>query len=365
MEHTGNTSAKDLTIYQDQENKELARVMVEVGRELDEMARALGSIESWDDFEAVVLRDQGLAGSTYRSYMYGARRFYEFMAGLKLKKLNLLQVTAGHLEKYYDLAVKRSGIDAARWDMFALKKLFLGLEKKYPIYAVKFGTPFKKMSKETKKKILRSTAGNRTKEAIHRWEIKPVLEYLAEKKTPEGRRDYALVLMLVSSGLRSAELLQLRWKDIVRRPAKDGEFKYYALFIGKGGHTDEQELQDPAVTACREYFKAAIGRDPQAEDVLFHAEPFRKNRPLAYNTLLYRTQVIGEELKAAGLIRPEVVVSPHLFRRSAVTILYEGGMRIKAIQKFSRHRSVETLMRHYVNDTEMADGYLKDVIPAV
>lgn len=54
--------------------------------------------------------------------------------------------------------------------------------------------------------------------------------------------------------------------------------------------------------------------------------------------------------------------SPHLFRRSYATLLYKSGMKLKAIQNLTRHANIETLCKHYVDDSELATPYLAQAL---
>ena len=59
-----------------------------------------------------------------------------------------------------------------------------------------------------------------------------------------------------------------RWKDLELL-----EGTWTARFVGKGSKDAEQELFTPAVEACRAYFRARFGRDPQPADALFWTQP--------------------------------------------------------------------------------------------
>ncbi len=83
-----------------------------------------------------------------------------------------------------------------------------------------------------------------------------------------GRADYAIVYMLVTSGLRGSELCQLRLRDVERF-----EGHWSARFIEKGGSEAEQELYGLAVEACLGYFKSHFQREPRSEDALFWTFP--------------------------------------------------------------------------------------------
>jgi integrase len=183
--------------------------------------------------------------------------------------------------------------------------------------------------------------------------VKRLLAWLEKDSSAKGQRDYAVVYTLVTSGLRSAELVQLRWKDL-----ELFEGTWTARFIGMGNREAEQELYTQAVEACRRYFKSQFKREPVPEDALFWTFPtYRgdKTRPLAYQTLWRRIKEIGKAARELGW-------SPHLFRRFYATALYKSGMGIKAIQEKTRHTNIDILVRHYIHDEEPASPYFEKML---
>ena len=139
-------------------------------------------------------------------------------------------------------------------------------------------------------------------------------------------------------------------------------------FIGKGSKEAEQELYAPAVEACKAYFKKHFRRDPGPEDYLFYTIPVfadDESRPMPYHVLWYRIHKVGEKARAEGIIKRELQISSHLFRRTYATLLYREGMKIRAIQEKTRHSNVETLMKHYVHDDDQASPYLVKILGQV
>lgn len=131
--------------------------------------------------------------------------------------------------------------------------------------------------------------------------------------------------------------------------------------IGKGSKPFRQEVVDPeAVKAAERYFKKAFKRKPKTDDFVFWTVPAFNGdirRPLPYHTLYRRIVGIGEITRKAGIITRELEFTPHLLRRSIITQLSKASMRAKALHKFSRHSSVSTLMKHYIDDEEPARKY--------
>lgn len=223
-----------------------------------------------------------------------------------------------------------------------------------------YTSPFEIMSETLARKLNRTRKGNRTKKALNKTELRDLLAWLSEDRTVQGLENYAIVFMLVTSGLRASELCQLRWKDLELH-----EGKWTASFIGKGEKTAEQELYGPAVEAVRAYFRKAFNRVPMGEDPLFWTVPAfngDRERPLYYTTLWHRIHNIGEAARTQGIIKRDIVFSPHLFRRTYATGLYRSGMKIKAIQNKTRHSNVEVLIKHYIHDEEPAAAYLEKLL---
>ncbi len=308
------------------------------------------SIQSFEDVERVFLLGQGLSPNTYRSYLQAVKQFYEFSGGL-----NPLQITPGWIEKWYDHIIQRVDRNTAYLRIRGLKKFLGGIRQVIPIYT----SPFEIMGEKLHKKLNKTKKGNRTKKALSKGEINGLLAWLQKDKSVKGLENYALTYMLVTSGLRAAELIQLHWKDL-----EHFESTWTARFVGKGEKEAEQELYEPAVDACREYFIKQHSRDPRPEDALFWTYPEgpRKSNPMPYHSLWNRITDIGKAAREADIIKRDIQFSPHLFRRSYATLLYKSGMKIKAIQEKTRHASIEVLVKHYIHDNEAASPYFAAVL---
>jgi len=217
------------------------------------------------------------------------------------------------------------------------------------------------MGENLNRKLSRPKRGTRTKKTLTPSEVKKLLSWLAQDTSEYGLGNYAIVFMLVTSGLRAEELLQLEWKNI-----EFIEGRWIAYFIGKGGREAEQELYASAVEACRKYLHRVFNRAPNPEDHLFWTVPRYKGdmrRPLtSHQTLWARTKKIGEVVRKEGIIKRDVIFSPHLFRRTYATCLYRAGMGIKAIQAKTRHANIGTLVKHYIYEVEDASPYVNKFI---
>lgn len=209
---------------------------------------------------------------------------------------------------------------------------------------------------------LNRTRKGKTKKALSVEEVNHLLGYLRDKagESVIDTENYAMVFMLVTSGLRASELCSLRWKDI-----DYFEGKWSASFIGKGDKEAEQELYSPAVKACREYFRKHFGRNPKPEDHLFWTVPVLKDErpaPMNPHALWYRIKRIGMAVKTNGCVKRDINFSPNLFRRTYATALYKSGMKLKAIMEKTRHSNIDVLAKHYISDEEPASPYFERML---
>lgn len=329
----------------------LAQALPSLVQGLRKAQSILDSIQSFEDIERVFLKGAGLSPNTYRSYLAAVKDFYRFTEGK-----HPLQVTPGDIEDWYDQLAKRVDRSTAALRVMGLKRFFAGIRNVLPIYT----SPFEIMCSSLHAKLHRTKKGNRTKKALSVAELRALLTWFEEDRTPRGLEDHAIVYMLATSGLRASELCQLHWQDLDQ---VDGTWT--ARFTGKGGLSAEQELYAPAVEACREYFRAAMRRDPRPEDALFWTSPAIPGAqavPVRYHVLWDRVRKIGARARAAGILKRELQFSPHLFRRSYATALYKSGMGLKAIQEKTRHANIEVLTRHYISDEEPASGYFDKIL---
>jgi integrase/recombinase XerD len=147
-------------------------------------------------------------------------------------------------------------------------------------------------------------------------------------ETPLGWRDRAILEVLYASGLRAAEIAQLRLEYFLR------EEKLLRV-IGKGNRERVVPIGDKAVTAVERWL--ASGRPllvkPKTGGELFLGE---HGRGL---TTARIWQIVRETARLAGL---EKKIWPHLLRHSFATHLLNHGADLRAIQEMLGHASLAT-----------------------
>lgn len=147
--------------------------------------------------------------------------------------------------------------------------------------------------------------------------------------TPVGLRDRAIVLTLVLTGRRRAEVLNMKAGNL----AVDGDRTYYT-YRGKGGKSGRRELPQPAAEAIRRAL-AAFGLDLAAiapESSLWPSKA-GDGKGITSGTFYGNLQVY---LRKAG-ISPAGV---HIFRHTAAKLRRDAGETIEDVSRFLDHSSL-------------------------
>lgn len=137
---------------------------------------------------------------------------------------------------------------------------------------------------------------------------------------PHGLRDYVVVALLWSTGLRSRELVALTWRDV--------DLDHGALVVrdGKGGKQRQIFLNDHILADLRAYRKR-LGEDD-------HQPVFRTSTagaPLSSQRLV---EVVAAAARRAGIAKP---VSPRTLRHTFATHLFEAGAALEDIKELMGH----------------------------
>lgn len=150
---------------------------------------------------------------------------------------------------------------------------------------------------------------------------------------PIHLRNHALVWLLLSTGLRRAELVALQWQDI------DLERGILTVRSGKGKKRREVAIvYDQAIKALVLWFAVNPGR--------YIFRPMNNTGGLLTDEAisadnLYRIIKVTE--KQTG-----IKLSPHTLRRTLATDLIAGGASVSDVQDQLGHVSSHTLFDHYV-----------------
>lgn len=140
-----------------------------------------------------------------------------------------------------------------------------------------------------------------------------------------GHRDRAIVLVMVFTGLRRAEVMSFTAGSLL-----DGG-RLFRVRV-KGGAERKRELPTPALAAIRQWLEAG-GHE------LEQLPPGRRLFPITTQAFYRNLERYG---KAAGLGH----VTPHTLRHSAAKLRRDAGATIEDVQALLGHRSIATTARY-------------------
>ena len=171
-----------------------------------------------------------------------------------------------------------------------------------------------------------------------------------DRRTVQGRRDYAVLLFLYNSGARASEAASLHVQDIDLHARS-------VTILGKGGRRRICPLWAATLTTLHPFID---GRD-QAEKLFLN----RCGQPLTrfgIHTLVERTT------EKACVTEPSLRkkrVSPHLIRHSTATHLLRAGVDINTIRGWLGHASLSTTNVYAEIDLETKKRALAACEPAL
>jgi integrase/recombinase XerD len=156
-----------------------------------------------------------------------------------------------------------------------------------------------------------------------------------DRSTLKGLRDYAILALMVTSGLRDIEVSRANIEDM--RTVAD----FTALYIQGKGHeekTDYVKLAEPVEEAVRDYLKARGEKD--AKEPLFGSIANRNSGGRMTTRSISR--IAKEHLIAAGLESDRLTA--HSLRHTTATLNLLNGGTVEETQQLLRHTNINTTL---------------------
>ncbi len=166
-----------------------------------------------------------------------------------------------------------------------------------------------------------------------------------------GRRDHALILLAVQTGLRLSELISLRRDDVQLDTGS------HVRVIGKG----RKERCTPLSKATRAVLAAWLREPTRAlNQPVF---PNARGGPLSAHGVHY---LLAKHVAIAGkhctsLTRKRV--SPHVLRHTTAMDLLQGGVEQSVIALWLGHESIETTQIYLDANLELKEKMLEKITP--
>jgi integrase/recombinase XerD len=256
--------------------------------------------------------ERGLRATTMTLYLHSLRRLARYLTRIGLHELRALSPAV------LSAFVTESGRELGKTSMLVLcshLRLFVG-------YLHREGLVTRDLRAAVEApRTYRLAALPR---ALSWDEVRRLLE-VVDRRTPLGKRDYAILLLLVTYGLRAREVAALTLDDL--------DWKHERLRVPerKAGHSTAYPLSPLVGEALVEYLRQ--GRPETSERTLF----FQAHAPYAPITWVAISQRSARYLCQAGIAVPRA--GSHTLRHTCVQRLVDTGFDLKTIGDYVGHGS--------------------------
>jgi len=290
----------------------LLKYLREVGAAPPEPVIALNPTEAMlVRFAAYLASERGLARSTVNEYVYMVRPFLRTRADHQ-GALNLEDLAAADVTAFVVTNAPGRSIGSAKLMVTALRSLldFLHVQG---LLANSFAS------------VVPTVAGSRLAGLPKGLAVGQVQQLLTscDRRTAVGRRDFAVLTLLVRLGLRAGEVVALELGDLDWRA---GEI----VVRGKGDRQERLPLPVDVGTALVDYLQAGRPRSDYRQVFLRMRAPHRALSPSGL------CQIVLWAAHKAGL----PPVGAHRLRHTAATQMLRSGASLTEIGQVLRHRSL-------------------------
>lgn len=173
-----------------------------------------------------------------------------------------------------------------------------------------------------------------------------------DQQTWIGRRDHALLLVAVQTGLRVSELIAVRHQDVVLGSGA------HVRCIGKGRKERCTPLTRQTVTVLRRWIKQQRATDPT--EVLF---PSTRGRMLSRDAVEYLlAKHVATARKTCSSLATKQV-SAHVLRHTTAMELLRAGVDRSVIALWLGHESMETTQIYLDADLSLKEQTLTKTAP--
>ena len=163
-----------------------------------------------------------------------------------------------------------------------------------------------------------------------------------DRRTLQGKRDYAIILTLLTTGLRKAELCNLKVGDL-----KTYRNQAVIDVIGKGNKFRRIPLKTETLLAIKHYLKSTENGTELAHPLF---QTLGKHGPYRERGLTHKAvDCLIKSVVKKALIQKSV--HPHVMRHTFATTLLDNGNDLRTVQALMGHSHIRTTER-YLHSTD-------------
>ena len=182
-------------------------------------------------------------------------------------------------------------------------------------------------------------------------QIKDILANI-DTSTAKGKRDYSIIALMVTGGLRDIEITRANIEDLAQ---KGGCTVLYLQGKGREERTEYIKVVPTVEMHLREYLrtrKEAKGKQPLFTSLSNN----NKGERLTPKSI---SSIVKQRFIAAGYNSDRLTA--HSLRHTAVTLSLIGGIPLEEVQQFARHKSITTT-QIYAHNLERSKNRSEDTI---
>ncbi len=191
---------------------------------------------------------------------------------------------------------------------------------------------------------------------------------MPDRRSQMAKRDYVILRLMLTYGLRAGEVCRLRFQDIEGERVK-GQQKIWIRDrkgrIGRRTDTDiilngkVLEAFDDWMNTCGIRYEAdtpvfpGFIWDTHAGGLIINHNRLKAGKPLSVKTI---ENIVMKYIDAAGITRGDQVISPHALRHTALTMLAKAGVELIDLKYLAGHQNVNTTMI-YLHSVQSYDDH--------
>ena len=186
-------------------------------------------------------------------------------------------------------------------------------------------------------------------------QVKEVLEGV-ERDSLKGLRDYAILTLMVTGGLRDIEVSRADIGDL--RTAGESTV-LYIQGKGRDEKTDYIKISPQVERAIRAYLTAR-GTVGDTEPLFTSTSNNNSGQRMTTRSI---SGIVKERLKKAGYDSPRLTA--HSLRHTAVTLSLLAGKDLAEVQQFARHANIATTMIYNHSIEQAKNGCSEAIAQAI
>ena len=288
-----------------------------------------------DEYEGWLLDERGLARPSIDALLWEARHFLAWQLE-RCGAEGLMDLSVDDTDRYMDLRALKLTRSSLKSVAERLRSLLRHLYRAGHIAT--------DLSPHIIAPLLYAYEG--VPSILERGQIAAALESARADKTPAGLRDYAILQLLATYGLRSGEIRNLRIEDI------DWRSETIRIRHSKTGACSFLPLMAPAGEAVLVYLRSGRPATDAREIFIRTRAPYRKLEKLY--------SLVRRRLCDAG-IKPPGKCGPHIFRHARAVEMLRTSVPPKVIGDLLGHRSTASTAPYLKLATEDLRAIALDV----